>query len=145
MSMIIGNVDENDSFNRREGAISPGTFLFLFVLLHVLRDPLLSGVQLPFHGVLYFVRDGEHEVGPEGQAAGGGEKVHGAEKGFADFLAKQLIENSAHFAIQLTGDGEHFPVVRDFFSRRADFLLEGVQFGEGAGEAFEEVHVGGVE
>ena len=94
---------------------------------------------------MYLIRDGEHEVGPEGHAAGGGEKVHGAEKGLADFLPKEVIENSAHFAIQLTGDGEHFPVVCEFFSRRADFLLEGIQLGEGAGEAFEEVHVGGIE
>ena len=27
MSMIIGNVDENDSFDRREGTISPGVFI----------------------------------------------------------------------------------------------------------------------
>ena len=129
----------------REFFANPLITRLSFVLFHILRDALFSGGEFAPEGRLDFIRDGKHQVGPDGQAAGRGEKVHAAEERFTDLFAKQIVQDPAHLAVQLTGDGEHFPVVRDFFSRGTDFLLQRVQLGEGTGEAFQEIHVGGVE
>jgi len=106
---------------------------------------LLTGGEFAPEGRLDLVRDREHQVCPDGQAARRGEEVHSAEERFTDLFSKEIIQDPAHLPVQLTGDGEHFPVVRDFFTALADLFLEGVQFGEGTGEAFKKVHVGGVE
>ena len=50
-----------------------------FVLFHILRDALFSGGEFAPEGALHFIRDGEHQVGPDGQAAGRGKEIHAAE------------------------------------------------------------------
>ena len=101
----------------REFFANPLITRLSFVLFHILRDALFSGGEFAPEGGPDLVRDGKHQVGPDGQASGGGEKVHAAEERLADLFSEEIIQNSTHFAVQLTGDGEHFPVVRDFFSR----------------------------
>ena len=103
----------------REFFANPLITRLLFVLFHILRDALFSGGEFAPEGRLHFIRDGKHQVCPDGQAAGRSEEVHAAEEGFADFLPEEIVQDPAHFAVQLTGDGEHFPVVRDFFTALA--------------------------
>ena len=55
----------------------------LLVLLHVFRDALLTGGEFTLQGALDFIRGSEHQVGPDGQAAGEGEEVHAAEERFS--------------------------------------------------------------
>ena len=118
-------------------------FLFL-IFLHVCRNPLLAGIELPFHGALDLIRDGEQQIRPERQTAGGGEKIHTAEERRADIITEQLIDHTAHPGVQLTGDGEHFPVVRDAVSGLSHFVLQLIQLLKGMGELFEKAHIGGV-
>ena len=129
----------------REFFANPLITRLSFVLFHILRDALFSGGEFAPEGRLDFIRDRKHQVCPDGQAAGRGKEIHATEERFADFLSEEIIQDSAHLAVQFTGDGEHFPVVRDFFSRGTDFFLQRVQFGKGMGEAFEKIHIGGVE
>ena len=116
----------------------------LLILLHVLLYSLLALIQFPFHSGLDLIGDSEHQIRPEGQAAGGGEEIHTAEEGRADIITEQFIDHTAHPGVQLTDDGEHFPVVRDAVSGLSHFILQGIQPVKGMGELFEKAHIGGV-
>ena len=107
------------------------------VFLRVLLDSFLPLLQLTLHAAFYFLRDGQHQVGPDRQAAGRGEEVHFTEQGSADILAKESVDDLSHPGVQIFRQAVNLFLVRDLFFALPDFFLNPVKGGKGLEELFD--------